>query len=329
MKRLFKFSGLRIYILVLLVLSVCIVSVLLVFKKGPQKNTDAFIEESKKDVATNTHIHEWSEWEEIKGRFCTDGSDWTRKCNSCNETEKRHEEGGEHTLVDLPPKVVTCTEGGYINHVKCLFCDYETKYELDPLGHSYEYRQCVRCKLRSIYSEGLKIEEIFGYKAKVSGRGSCKDNEVFVPPEYNGFPVTEINFVFHEDSSVKTVVLPDSITKIGSNTFCKASNLTNVEIGKKVELIGGSAFEGCTSLKKIVLPDSLTHIGGCAFMNCTNLETIVIPKSVKVIRSFAFWGCTNLKYAVIEDPESWNADVDLTDPYKAAEWLKSRDQKLK
>ena len=88
MKRLFKFSGLRIYILVLLVLIVCIVSVLLVFKKGPQKNTDAFIEESKKDVATNTHIHEWSEWKEIKGRFCTDGSDWTRKCNSCNETEK-------------------------------------------------------------------------------------------------------------------------------------------------------------------------------------------------------------------------------------------------
>ena len=322
MKVFSKKLGFKRCVLILLILIICVFAIMFVFKKGIND-----VRSSKEAITTNEHIHNWSEWEEIKGRFCTDGSNWTRRCTSCNETEKRHEEGREHSLIDLPPKAVTCTEGGYINYVKCSLCEYETKYELAPLGHKYEYRQCVRCKLRTIYSEGLKIDEIHGYKAKVSGRGSCKDIEVYIPSEYNGFPVTEIDFVFHEDSSVITAVLPNSITKIGTYTFCKASRLTNISIGNSVEIIGGNAFEECTSLKEIYLPASLTHIGGCAFMNCTGLEKIVIPRSVKVIRSFAFWGCTNLNYVVIEDPESWNADVDLSDPYKAAEWLKSRDEK--
>ena len=44
---------------------------------------------------------------------------------------------------------------------------------------------------------------------------------------------------------------------------------------------------------------------------------------------YAFDECTNLVQAEIEDPASWKADVDLSDPKIAAEWLKTRAEKSK
>jgi len=88
------------------------------------------------------------------------------------------------------------------------------------------------------------------------------------------------------------VVLPTSLTSIGTYAFYGCDELTSVTIGNSVVSIGYQAFSDCTGLTAISLPGSLTTIGGYAFQNCTGLTGISIPANVTAIGSYAFQNCT-------------------------------------
>ena len=95
---------------------------------------------------------------------------------------------------------------------------------------------------------------------------------------------------------VKDLVIPDSVTTIGSSAFESCDSLTSVTIGNSVTTIGNSAFSSCASLTSVVIPDSVTTIGNYAFYWCTSLTSVVIPDSVTTIGDWAFYDCKNLKY---------------------------------
>ena len=61
-------------------------------------------------------------------------------------------------------------------------------------------------------------------------------------------------------STVKKVIIPDGVTRIGN-----------------------SAFSGCISIKEITIPDSVEYIGTNAFNNCNLLSSIYIPENVTTI----------------------------------------------
>ena len=96
------------------------------------------------------------------------------------------------------------------------------------------------------------------------------------------------------------VVIPDSVTEIGSRCF-KDLKIKSVIIPNSVTSIGDSAFSGCTSLESITIPNSVTNIGNHAFSGCTNLESIIIPESVTSIGKFAFSCCRNIISIAIPD----------------------------
>ncbi|MBQ5509154.1 MAG: leucine-rich repeat protein, partial [Muribaculaceae bacterium] len=48
---------------------------------------------------------------------------------------------------------------------------------------------------------------------------------------------------------LKSVVIPDSVTKICNYAFNHCSNLTSVTIPNSVKIIGHYAFDDCTNLK--------------------------------------------------------------------------------
>ena len=98
---------------------------------------------------------------------------------------------------------------------------------------------------------------------------------------------------------ITELVIPDSVTSIGSYAFYNCTGLTNIVIPNSVTSIGIGAFEDCTGLTSVEIPDSVTSIGDYAFRGCTGLTSIEIPNSVTSIGDYAFEGCTGLTSIVI------------------------------
>lgn len=73
------------------------------------------------------------------------------------------------------------------------------------------------------------------------------------------------------------LIIPDSVTSIGSDAFSGCKGLSSIVIPDSVTSIGSSVFSGCTGLTSIVIPDSVTCIGNSAFSGCSSLESIAIP----------------------------------------------------
>ena len=89
---------------------------------------------------------------------------------------------------------------------------------------------------------------------------------------------------------------PDSNPcRYGANLYFDGKLLTDIVIPDSVTSIGSDAFYGCTSLTSVTMPDSVTSIGDSAFFGCSNLSSVTIPVSVTSIGEQAFEGCSNFK----------------------------------
>lgn len=108
-------------------------------------------------------------------------------------------------------------------------------------------------------------------------------------------PVAEIGRnAFSKCQTLKTVVIPESVSAIGGYAFYECTELSSIKLQERVVSIGRSAFQGCFSLPDIVLPNSVTTIGGDAFNDCMKLSNVVLSKNVEKIGMRAF-RYTNIK----------------------------------
>jgi len=117
-------------------------------------------------------------------------------------------------------------------------------------------------------------------------------------------------------SSLTTVIILNSVTRIESYAFADCIGLTSVIIPDGVTRIDSYAFAGCTGLTSVIIPFSVTNTGDDVFRNCVNLSvtwyynpvipapssrsirlyltTVIIPDGVKSISGWAFNGAANL-----------------------------------
>ena len=135
------------------------------------------------------------------------------------------------------------------------------------------------------------IIDEFGVKYSKDGRKLLK-----VPYELNGTNSIKegVRIICDEaflDLSLRSLVIPDSVTSIGNSAFSGCKSLESLVIPDGVTSIGYCVFRGCSSLTDIVIPDSVTSIENCAFEDCSSLTDIVIPDSVTSIGSGAFKEC--------------------------------------
>ena len=91
---------------------------------------------------------------------------------------------------------------------------------------------------------------------KYTGPGGA----VMIPDTIDGLPVTGIGNSAFFESALTAVVIPNSVTSIGSSAFSLCGQLAEVTIGNSVTNIGDRAFSGCASLTRIVVPDSVVSI---------------------------------------------------------------------
>ena len=88
---------------------------------------------------------------------------------------------------------------------------------------------------------------------------------------------------------------------ICDRAFIGCKSLRSIVIPDSVTSIGDSAFFGCWFLCSLVIPDSVTSIGDWAFGDCLSLSSIVIPESVVNLNGNPF--CR------------WNGELKCLSPY--------------
>ena len=108
----------------------------------------------------------------------------------------------------------------------------------------------------------------------------------------------------------KTTIIPESVTKIGSDAFYMLGSLTSIDIPNNVAEIDMSAFES-SGLKHIILPASVTWVQSGAFYYCKDLSLVELPENIVYIGARAFDGCSNLTTVVVkkEHPININDNV--------------------
>ena len=121
----------------------------------------------------------------------------------------------------------------------------------------------------------------------ITGTGKMKDWDYF-----NDSP-------WHENESVKQVIIGDGVTTIGDWAFSYCRALTSITIPNSVTTIGDNAFESCSSLTSITIPNSVTTIGDYAFSYCRALTSVIISNSVTTIGERTFANCYSLTSVTI------------------------------
>lgn len=144
--------------------------------------------------------------------------------------------------------------------------------------------------------------------------------------------VMEDETLLRYNSSSPYVVIPDTVTVIGSRAFEDCREITEVRIPDSVMEIKDNAFAGCDNLQTVHFPDSLKKIGSYAFSECTSLKALELPYSVEEIGPYAFSGCFMMdsvkmpssRTKVHETVFTGNKDVhfDWPDDWKNKQWDK-------
>lgn len=100
---------------------------------------------------------------------------------------------------------------------------------------------------------------------------------------------------------LKSVKMPDSVTRIKDHAFKGCVNLESITIPESVTYIDESAFSGCAELKSVIIPDGVTNIEFAAFSYCKSLTEITIPSGVSNIGREAFSNCSSLEKVTISN----------------------------
>lgn len=135
-------------------------------------------------------------------------------------------------------------------------------------------------------------------------------------------PCSTAHHLFLNDEEVKDLIIPNSVTKIGSFAFDGCSSLSSVTIPESVKEVGGCAFQDCDSITRVNISNLeawcniIFHWLGppededmlctnpllCAhhlFLNGEVISELKIPNSSTRINDFAFAGSYDLKSVII------------------------------
>ena len=104
------------------------------------------------------------------------------------------------------------------------------------------------------YADGIEIIKYTG-----------DEEDVVIPESIDGKKVVMIWEAFENNTTIKSVTLPNGLRTIGSYSFF-----------------------GCKNLEFVSIPDTVTAINSRAFADCENLKSVYIPQSVETLGSMSF-----------------------------------------
>lgn len=215
----------------------------------------------------------------------------------------------EMTSVVIPDSVSVIREDAFYN------CTGLTELDLPDCAVEVEkgaFSTCTSLETASVPQPHKVRYDAFPIATKVNWAGhyfsitngvlgshtcssSCNESDLVIPDGVTSIMEMESLYagVFRNWKDLTSVTLPDSLTVIGSTTFCNCTGLTDVTLPDSLTEIGDYAFKNCTGLTSVTIPDGVISIGEAAFSGCTSLTSVTIPDGVTEIGDYAFQN-TNL-----------------------------------
>ena len=138
--------------------------------------------------------------------------------------------------------------------------------------------------------EEVKLPANITQLEKYSSFANCKTlKSVILPEKLEEIPAS----LFEGCSALTTLVIPNTVTKIGKNAF-KESGLTQITLPESLTTIEASAFYK-TKLETITIPEKVTAIPSGCFSLCEHLREVILPNTLTTISQNAFEDCPILE----------------------------------
>ena len=282
--------------------------------------------------------------------ICECGASWSVTLKAFGHIEVLHE-----------GKAATCVEKGWepystCSREGCTVPVYKEELEIDPNNHTFVDGVCKDCKAAKLTFKFEKWDQDPRYYA-ITECVSYGEDEIVIPSTYtdqNG-KVWNVKAVYgdiFQDCKAKKItiseglesigsfkgcvnltdiIIPDSVTEIGSFMFTGCEKLTSITIGKGLKEWAHLVFEGgnvgVTNItvseenkylksvdgnvyskdgktllqyaigktdKTFTIPDGVTAVNKGAFHECVNLTGVVFPNTLETLDEYAFSNCKNL-----------------------------------
>ena len=164
---------------------------------------------------------------------------------------------------------------------------------------------------------GLTIPASITYIGKTSSPGSanvfrnCIENvfkKVYISDlaawcritfadDFYANPLSVAHHLYLNSSEITELVIPNTITSLGTFQFASCHGITSVTIPESVTNLGLAIFYDCRNLASVNIPSSITSIGVNMFNGCDRLSSVTIPNSITTIEhgAFIYTGLTTVR----------------------------------
>ncbi len=117
---------------------------------------------------------------------------------------------------------------------------------------------------------------------------------------------------FAGDTSLESIVIPNTVSAIQGSVFKDCTNLKNVTLptNSSFKTLNNSIFENCEGLTELVVPKNVVTIKNSAFRDCDNLVSIQLLGKVSTIEKDAFANCNKLENIFVGTTESQRGWID-------------------
>ncbi len=264
--------------------------------------------------------HSFGNWAVIKTPTCSDEGSKKHVCSVCGFEEIESVEKVAHTTLTDPAIAATCEEEGKTAGSHCSVCSVVLVAQqiIPALGHNYAESEvypsssekgyilhhCTRCgkEYKDNFvseSSGLAYSNNGNGTCTITGLGTCTDSNIYIPTVIDGLIVSSIGNSAFQQTAIKKVYIPESVTEIGDAAFFGCIYMNKAIMSDNVEIIGNEAFAECKSLNSIIIPSKVTELRN-TFIGCVRLDNITIPGNVQSLHQ-AFNGCTSLKNIILSN----------------------------
>ncbi len=282
--------------------------------------------------------HEFKAPVVLKEPSCADDGYEFTECRLCNygTVKVLYSTNGGHKIEKIPAVEADCYNEGLSEGEKCSLCGEITKGQLTTgrVKHAYADGICMICGA-SANSEGLEFILNFDKTYSVKSVGSCDSETIVIPSEYEGAAVTAIlDGAFKDCKSVKSIEVPNTVTKIGKGAFAgciKLEKLVLPFVGGSLNtdgvaskstlfgyIFGEDKADSCYGVKQYIsksegytvyVPNSLkiVRIANASslpygtFYGLKSLTSLEIDGDISVIGNRAFYGCSALSELYLPD----------------------------